>query len=91
MKLVDRLYNRVSSHGHVCLGLDTDYDYLPQDFAEGFSSHAEAVYEFNRQIIDSTLDVVACYKVQIAYYEALGLSGLRFTQKRLNICATTML
>ena len=83
MKLVDRLYSRVSSHGHVCLGLDTDYGYLPQDFAQSFSSHADAVYEFNRQIIDNTLDVTACYKVQIAYYEALGLAGLEAYAKTL--------
>jgi orotidine-5'-phosphate decarboxylase len=38
---------------------------------------AEAVLSFNRAIIDGTIDVCACFKVQIAYYEALGLAGLR--------------
>ena len=33
-------------------------------------------FDFNKQIIDATLDVVACYKVQIAYYEALGMEGM---------------
>jgi len=84
MKLIDRLFDRVSSHGHVCLGLDTDYTYLPEDFAAGFSSQGEAVYEFNRRIIDSTLDVVACYKVQIAYYEALGVQGIQAYAKTLS-------
>ena len=74
--LIDRMYDRVAAHGHVCLGLDTDYSYLPQDFAKDFDTPAEAVYEFNRKIIDNTLDVVACYKVQIAYYEAMGLDGM---------------
>jgi len=35
-----------------------------------------AILEFNRKIIDATLDVAACYKVQIAHYEALGVEGL---------------
>jgi orotidine-5'-phosphate decarboxylase len=81
--LIDRLYHRVQTHGHVCLGLDTDYDYLPRDFAKGFSSPAEAVFGFNCRIIDQTADVVACYKVQIAYYEAMGLAGLEAYSKTL--------
>jgi len=81
--LIDRMYDRVATHGHVCLGLDTDYSYLPHNFAKDFSSPAEAVYEFNRKIIDSTLDVVACYKVQIAYYEAMGLEGMACYAKTL--------
>ena len=74
--LIDRLYDSVAAKGHVCLGLDTDPEYLPEDFRKGFNRPAEAVFEFNRQIIDMTLDVTACYKVQIAYYEAMGLQGL---------------
>lgn len=76
-KIIDRLYNRVEEKGHVCLGLDTDPEYIPSDFASGFSSPAQAVFEFNKKIIDATLNVTACYKVQIAYYEALGLAGLK--------------
>ena len=44
--------------------------------AEEGKSLDEAIFQFNKEIIDATLDVVACYKVQIAYYEALGLAGL---------------
>ena len=36
----------------------------------------EAIVKFNKGIIDATLDVVSTYKVQIAYYEALGIEGL---------------
>jgi len=75
--LIDRLYDKVAQSGHVCLGLDTDPDYLPARFREGFASPLEALFAFNREIIDATLDVTAVYKVQIAYYEALGLGGLR--------------
>ena len=75
MNIVDKLYNRVSERGVVCLGLDTALDYVPAHVLEN-RSKAEAIFEYNKQIIDETLDVVSCYKVQIAYYEALGIEGL---------------
>ena len=77
MRIIDRLYHTVAEKGHVCLGLDTDISYIPPDFRNKFGSDGEAVLAFNREIIDSTLDVTAVYKVQIAYYEALGTEGLR--------------
>lgn len=75
--IVDKLYELVSEKGHVCIGLDTDYSYIPDSFAEKFSSKGEAIYNFNKEIIDKTYDVAACYKVQIAYYEYYGLEGLK--------------
>jgi len=75
--IVDKLFNQVAEKGHVCLGLDTDYSYLPKSFADKFKTSGEAIYNFNKEIIDATYDIVACYKVQIAYYEALGLEGLK--------------
>ncbi|MDR2662910.1 MAG: orotidine-5'-phosphate decarboxylase, partial [Treponema sp.] len=41
------------------------------------ASDAEAVLAFNRALVDATADMAACFKVQIAYYEALGIPGLR--------------
>jgi orotidine-5'-phosphate decarboxylase len=57
------------------VGLDTSVDYIPPDELKNLSPSA-AVLKYNKAIIDVTLDVAACYKVQIAYYEALGLEGL---------------
>lgn len=73
--IIDKLYEIVEERGVVCLGLDTDASYIPQHILSG-KSLDEAIFQFNKEIIDATLDVVACYKVQIAYYEALGLAGL---------------
>ena len=73
--IIDKLYERVEERGVVCLGLDTALDYLPSHVLEG-RTVSEALFNFNKEIIDATLDVVACYKVQIAYYEALGIEGL---------------
>lgn len=75
--IVDKLYKQVEEKGHVCVGLDTDYSYLPQSFADKYLSKGEAVFNFNKEIIDATCDVSACYKVQIAYYESLGLEGMK--------------
>ena len=74
--IIDKLYKRVEELGHVCLGLDTDLSYIPEDIINESSSNREAIVKFNKGIIDATLDVVSTYKVQIAYYEALGIEGL---------------
>ena len=75
--IIDKLFNSVEKKGHVCVGLDTALEYLPIDFKNKFSYEEHALYRFNQKIIDATFDVSACYKVQIAYYEALGLKGLK--------------
>ena len=75
MNNIDRLFDAVATKGHVCVGLDTSVEYIPPKGA-GIASDAEAVLAFNKALVDSTLDVVACYKVQIAYYEEMGLAGL---------------
>ncbi|ATD55384.1 orotidine-5'-phosphate decarboxylase [Clostridium chauvoei] len=73
--IIDKLFNRVAERGVVCVGLDTSLSYIPKHLFEG-KNEIEALVEFNKQIIDATLDVAACFKVQIAYYEALGLKGM---------------
>lgn len=73
--IMDKLFDRVEKNGVVCVGLDTSLDYIPDFFKEG-KSNEDAIVEFNKKIIDATYDVAACFKVQIAYYEALGIEGL---------------
>lgn len=73
--IIDRLYERVEERGVVCVGLDTDISYVPE-FIKNGRSNKEAIVEFNKRIIDETFDVAACFKVQIAYYEALGIEGI---------------
>ena len=74
---IDKLYANVAKNGHVCVGLDTDVTYLPEHLALQNPNIEEGLVSFNKALIDSTLDVCACYKVQIAYYEAYGMAGLR--------------
>lgn len=73
--IIDKLFDRVEKNGVVCVGLDTSLDYIPEFLKEG-KDNEDAIVEFNKRIIDATLDVAACFKVQIAYYEALGIEGL---------------
>ncbi|MDR0486646.1 MAG: orotidine-5'-phosphate decarboxylase [Treponema sp.] len=74
---VDLLFENVRDKGHVCVGLDTASDYVPPTERKKASGAAGAVLAFNRAVIDATFDVAACYKVQIAYYEEMGLEGLK--------------
>jgi orotidine-5'-phosphate decarboxylase len=75
---IDLLYESVAAKGHVCIGLDTSAEYLPPSKTRKADAYAcaEAVLDFNRALIDATFDIAACYKVQIAYYEEMGIAGL---------------
>lgn len=81
--IIDKLYESVQKNGHVCVGLDTSLEYIPDDIKKRYISVSDVMFEFNRRIIDSTLDVAACFKVQIAYYEAYGIEGLIAYKKTL--------
>ena len=81
--IIDRLFEKVALNGHVCVGLDTDYSYLPAAMAAQHPDIEDGLFAFNKGIIDATLDVAACYKVQIAYYESYGIAGLRAYQRTL--------
>lgn len=75
--IIDKL-QEASKNSPVCLGLDTRYDYLPESIKSLEDlSKGEKIAKFNKEVIDATKDLVACYKVQIACYEALGLDGLK--------------
>ena len=72
---MDKLYESVAANGPVCVGLDTEISYLPT--TDTAKTAGENVVAFNRALIDATKGVAGCYKVQIAYYESLGLDGMR--------------
>ena len=80
---MDKLYEAVEARGPVCVGLDTDFSYLPADFVDSTLSKGENIVRFNKQLIEATKAVAGCYKVQIAYYEALGWGGIRSGKSRL--------
>ena len=73
--IIDKLSKRIDERSIVCVGLDTSTDYVPEKIKKG-KKVSEYLFEFNKEIIDNTKDLVACFKVQIAYYEAHGIEGL---------------
>src|ERR1700736_6461296 len=60
----------------VCVGLDSDYEQVP-DVIKAGRSVEDALFHFNREIIDATHDLVCAYKPNAAFYEAQGEAGWR--------------
>lgn len=77
MTNMDKLYDAVAARGPVCVGLDTDISYLPEDFVDSAKTAGENIVAFNKAIIEATKAVTGCFKVQIAYYESLGMDGMK--------------
>ena len=76
-KLIDGI---IATQNPTCVGLDTLFDYLPDDMKAGaktFEDVAERVLAFNKKLIDNIADVVPSVKVQIAYYEMYGVAGMK--------------
>lgn len=61
----------------LCVGLDSDPDLLPPHLGKT----PDSVLEFNRQVIEATKDLVCGYKLNLAFYEALGSEGWSVLQK----------
>ena len=69
----------------ICVGLDPMLGYIPnhivqrafKDFGETMEGAAEAVWQFNKEIIDNTYDLIPSVKPQIAMYEQFGIEGLK--------------
>jgi orotidine-5'-phosphate decarboxylase len=69
-----------STKSLVCVGLDTDPVRIPQ----ALQSYEDPVLEFNRRIIEATFDLVCAYKLNLAFYEALGERGWSVLRKTLS-------
>lgn len=65
---------------YLCVGLDTDLDKIPTHLQQ----HPDAVFEFNKAIIDATHDLCVSYKLNTAFYEAMGLKGWEAMEKTVN-------
>jgi orotidine-5'-phosphate decarboxylase len=62
---------------YLCVGLDTSMVNIPVHL----QSHPDAVFEFNKAIIDATKDLCVAYKINTAFYEAMGLKGWEAMEK----------
>lgn len=67
-------------HSYLCIGLDTDIEKIPKELLK----FPDPVFEFNKQIIDATKDLCVAYKLNTAFYEALGTKGWQAMEKTVN-------
>lgn len=81
--IADRLYKDIEKKGFVCVGLDTSYSYIPEYIRKSSIDLSEVIFNFNKEIIEATKDITGIYKLQIAYYEAMGIEGMIAYKKTL--------
>lgn len=68
-ELIDNIRRKKS---FLCVGLDTDVNKIPEHL---FDETDDAIFEFNKRIIDATADHCVAYKPNLAFYESIGLEG----------------
>jgi len=74
----EEIYEQIKSkRSFLCIGLDTDPEKIPKHLL----SCPDPVFEFNKQIIDSTHDLCVAYKINTAFYEANGVKGWESMKK----------
>ena len=81
--------NIEKTEAHLCVGLDPTLKFVPEQiqkkafdqYGETLEGAAEAVWQFNKGILDAVWDVIPAVKPQIAMYEQFGLPGLVAYQK----------
>jgi orotidine-5'-phosphate decarboxylase len=73
-QLVEQIFKKRS---YLCVGLDTDITKIPKHLL----SEPDPVYSFNKAIIDATKDLCVAYKINTAFYEALGVKGWESMEK----------
>jgi orotidine-5'-phosphate decarboxylase len=80
MKSIEKLNNKFNRNLHICVGLDTDINKIPKHLIK----FDDPVFEFNKQVIESTKKDCAAYKLNLAFYEKDGINGLRTLEKTLS-------
>jgi orotidine-5'-phosphate decarboxylase len=76
-QLIEQIFKKRS---YLCVGLDTDITKIPKYLLSG----ADPIFEFNKQIIDATKDLCVGYKINTAFYEAMGVKGWESLERTVN-------
>ena len=90
-KLIDKIRK---TNAPIVVGLDPMLSYIPEhikkaayeQFGETLEGAAEAVWQYNKAIVDATYDLIPCVKPQIAMYEQFGVPGLIAFRKTVDYC-----
>ena len=81
-QLVQQIQQKQS---YLCVGLDTDLTKIPAHL----QSHPNAIVEFNKAIIDATKNFCVSYKINTAFYEAMGVKGWQAMEETVNYIPST--
>ena len=93
--MINKLMNKIQeTNAPIVVGLDPMLSYVPShiqqkafaEYGETLEGAAEAIWQFNKEIIDKTYDLIPAVKPQIAMYEQFGIEGLKAYQKTVDYC-----
>ena len=93
--MIDKLITKIKKTGApIVVGLDPMLNYIPEhiqkkafaEFGETLEGAAEAIWQYNKGIVDATYDLIPAVKPQIAMYEQFGIPGLIAYKKTVDYC-----
>ena len=93
--MINRLITKIKETGApIVVGLDPMLSYVPEhitkkafaEYGETLEGAAEAIWQYNKGIVDATYDLIPAVKPQIAMYEQFGIEGLKAFQKTVDYC-----
>ena len=93
--MINQLIANIKKTGApIVVGLDPMLKYIPEhiqkkafaEFGETLEGAAEAIWQFNKEIVDKTYDLIPAVKLQIAMYEQFGIPGLVAFKKTVDYC-----
>ncbi len=93
--MINKLISNIQkTHAPIVVGLDPMLGYIPEhvkskafaEFGETLEGAAEAIWQYNKEIIDCTWDLIPAVKPQIAMYEQFGIEGLKAFKKTVDYC-----
>lgn len=93
--MIDTLVKKIKEKdAPIVVGLDPMLSYVPkklqdtafEEFGETLEGAAEAIWQFNKGIVDATYDLIPAVKPQIAMYEQFGIPGIIAFKKTVDYC-----
>lgn len=93
--MIDKLIAKIQkTKAPIVVGLDPMLNYIPEqiktkafaEYGETLEGAAEAIWQFNKEIVDKTYDLIPAVKPQIAMYEQFGIEGLKAYKKTIDYC-----
>ena len=87
MTAQEKFFNKTGKGLHICVGLDTDVEKIPNHLRSG----ENAILDFNKVIIENTYHAAAAYKINFAFYEKYGAKGLKIIEETLKLIPSEVL